>query len=54
MCSFALKSKLHLACVTGAELNYDGSLKIDAQLMVLEPILLVLAIESSSAPIKCY
>lgn len=33
MSLFALKSKLHLACITGADLNYDGSLEIDIELM---------------------
>jgi aspartate 1-decarboxylase len=28
-----LKSKLHLACVTGSELNYHGSLTVDPVLM---------------------
>lgn len=28
-----LKSKLHLACVTGSDLNYHGSLTIDPALM---------------------
>lgn len=38
MSLFALKSKIHLACVTGAELNYDGSLSIDEELMLLANI----------------
>lgn len=34
-----MKSKLHRACVTDANLNYEGSLTIDAQLMELADIL---------------
>ncbi len=33
-----MKSKLHRACVTDANLNYEGSLTIDAQLMELADI----------------
>lgn len=34
-----MKSKLHRACVTDANLHYEGSLTIDAQLMELADIL---------------
>ena len=34
-----LKSKLHRATVTGADLNYVGSITIDADLMALADIL---------------
>jgi aspartate 1-decarboxylase len=33
MSLFGLKSKIHLACITGANLNYEGSLEIDIELM---------------------
>ena len=33
MSAFALKAKIHLACVTDANLDYDGSLEIEVDLM---------------------
>ena len=38
MSIFALKSKIHMATVTGAELQYDGSLSIDEDIMRLANI----------------
>lgn len=34
-----LKSKIHRACVTGADINYEGSISIDTRLMKAADIL---------------
>lgn len=34
-----LKSKIHRACVTGADINYEGSISIDTRLMEAADIL---------------
>lgn len=53
-----LKSKIHLACVTDADLDYEGSLGIDAELMSRVGILpyerILVSVMSTGARFETY